>query len=99
MTPRINADQARDIYGRLSRTLCSGDTWRGRAFEMRVAFDLLLNYATNGEIGRSGGFWETAINTMNPTKYACGSTSCSILSMPTATTGATRAMTAAQFST
>lgn len=66
MTPGINADQARDIYSRLSRTLCSGDTWRGRAFEMRVAFDLLLNYATNGEIGRSGGFWETAINTMYP---------------------------------
>lgn len=64
MTAKISPEQGQDIFGRLVKILCNGDTWRGRAFEMRVVFDLMLNYANKGEVATNGGFWEAAINNM-----------------------------------
>lgn len=64
MNAQLTAIQAEDIYTRIDAILCNGDTWRGRAFELRCVFDLLLNYASNCDMSKESAFWQKAIDSI-----------------------------------
>lgn len=65
MKAAISNDSARAFFNRMVSILSSADTWHGRAMEMRVLFDALLNEAA-GFVKADGSFWKDAIDVLHP---------------------------------